>query len=69
MWRWLRPSSRRSTSSKWRWFRWRFDELLRAGHADDDVLALTIDREVDLHLAVDLLRRGCPHATAVRILL
>ena len=50
-------------------FRWRLEELLEAGYAPDDALTLTSKREVDLHLAVDLPRRGCPHATAVRILL
>ena len=48
---------------------WRLRELLKAGYARDDALTLTTKREVDLHLAVDLPRRGCPHATAVRILL
>ena len=47
-------------------FRWRLDELLGAGYALDDALTLTTEREVDLHLAVDLPQRGCPHATAVR---
>ena len=49
--------------------RWRFHELLRAGYASDDALTLTMDWEVDLHLAIDLPRRGCPHATALRILM
>ncbi len=49
--------------------RWRFHELLRAGYADNDALTLTTHREVDLHLATELPRRGCPHATALRILL
>ena len=50
-------------------FRWRLEELLEAGYALEDALTLTVEREVDLHVAVDLPRRGCPHATAVRILL
>jgi hypothetical protein len=50
-------------------FRWRLDELLQAGYTLDDALTLTSMLEVDLHLAVDLPRRGCPHATALRILL
>ena len=50
-------------------FRWRLDELLEAGYALDDALTLTTTPDLDLHLAVDLPRRGCPHATAVRILL
>ena len=50
-------------------FRWRLDELLRAGYSINDALTLTAMREVDLHLAVELPRRGCPPATAARILL
>ena len=50
-------------------FRWRLHELLRAGYACDDAVTLTVHFEVDLHLAIDLPRRGCPHATALRILL
>jgi hypothetical protein len=49
--------------------RWRFDELVRAGYDDEDAMILAHDRGVDLHLATDLLRRGCPSATAVRIVL
>ena len=50
-------------------FRWRLDELLGAGYAINDALTLTAMCEVDLHVAIELPRRGCPHATAVRILL
>ena len=50
-------------------FRWRLHELLSAGYACDDAVTLTVHLEVDLHLAIDLPRRGCPHATALRILL
>lgn len=50
-------------------FRWRLDELLKAGYPCDDALTLSTNLEVDLHLATDLPRRGCPHATALRILL
>ncbi len=49
--------------------RWRFDELLRAGYDHEDAMALAHSRDVDLHLATDLLRRGCPSGTAVRIVL
>ena len=49
--------------------RWRLHELLRAGYARDDAIVLTSHREVDLHLATDLVRKGCPPATALRILL
>ena len=50
-------------------FRWRLDELLKAGYPCDDARTLSANLEVDLHLATDLPRRGCPHATALRILL
>jgi hypothetical protein len=49
--------------------RWRLHELLRAGYACDDTIVLTSHREVDLHLATDLVRHRCPPATALRILL
>ena len=49
--------------------RWRLDELIRAGYPPTDALLLSGRREVDLHLAARLLRRGCPAATALRILL
>ena len=48
---------------------WRLHERLKAGYDRDAAVVLTTHREVDLHLAIDLPRRGCPHATAVRILL
>jgi hypothetical protein len=47
---------------------WRADELERAGFATEDVLRLALDPEVDLHLARDLVARGCPHDVALRIL-
>ena len=49
--------------------RWRLHEAIRAGYAYEDALVLTTHLEVDLWLAIDLPRRGCPHATAMRILL
>jgi hypothetical protein len=49
--------------------RWRLSELVAAGYCWDDALMLATHVEVDLHLAGDLLRRGCPPATALRILL
>lgn len=47
---------------------WRASTLLSAGYDDDAALDLALDRRVDLHLAVELLTRGCPQDTAVRIL-
>jgi hypothetical protein len=49
--------------------RWRLHELLEAGYESDDALTLMAHVEVDLQLATELPRRGCPHATAMRILL
>jgi hypothetical protein len=39
------------------------------GYGFDDALALAVQPEVDLHLAADLFRSGCPPETAMRILL
>ena len=47
----------------------RFHGLLRAGYPCDEAITLTSHQEVDLHRATDLVRRGCPPATALRILL
>lgn len=49
--------------------RWRLEELIRAGYAPGDALVLSGRPGVDLHVAVNLLKRGCPPRTAVRILL
>ena len=47
---------------------WRLEVLAAAGFPVDlaEVLA---ESTVDLHEAVELVRRGCPHDLAVRILL
>jgi hypothetical protein len=49
--------------------RWRVTELARAGYDADDACELASRSYVDLHLAIELLERGCPPATALRILL
>lgn len=49
--------------------KWRMDELERAGYDGRLALKLGLRSYVDLHRAVDLLRRGCPPETAARILL
>jgi hypothetical protein len=49
--------------------RWRFDELVRAGYEDEEAMELAFHLDVDLHFATNLLRRGCPSSTAVRIAL
>ena len=49
--------------------RWRLEQLLRAGYQETDALLLAETTQIDLHLATDLLRRGCAADTALRILL
>ena len=46
---------------------WRLEELLRAGYDVEDATEVAFNLEIDLHRATDLVRRGCPSATAVRI--
>jgi hypothetical protein len=48
---------------------WREEELGRVGYERATARDLAERAYVDLHLAMDLLRRGCPAETAVRILL
>lgn len=47
---------------------WRFESLRKAGYGDREALELAMRRDVDLHLAVRLIRLGCDHETAIRIL-
>ena len=47
---------------------WRLEQLCAAGYDGEAALALALDTRIDLHLAVSLLRRGCPAETAWRIL-
>ena len=49
--------------------RWRAEELERAGYEPISAAELAARQDVDLHLAVELLERGCPVDTALRILL
>ena len=49
--------------------RWRGEELERAGYSRDGAAALAARLEVDLHEAIDLVKRGCPPEIAQRILL
>lgn len=50
-------------------FEWRLETLLRAGFAGDAAHSLAACSHVDLHVAVGLVKRGCPPETALRILL
>ena len=46
----------------------RFDCLVRAGYPTDAAVQLAENRDVSLHDAVELLKRGCPVSEALRIL-
>jgi hypothetical protein len=48
---------------------WREEELERVGYGREMARHLAERTYVDLHLAMDLLQRGCPAETALRILL
>jgi hypothetical protein len=49
--------------------RWRATELERAGFAPDTAHILALRPDVDLHIAVGLLERGCSPELAAEILL
>jgi hypothetical protein len=49
--------------------RWRQGELERAGFSPRDAASLASRHDVDLHRAIDLLKRGCPEGLALEILL
>jgi len=49
--------------------RWRAEELERAGYAPGVAHELALRPEIDLHIAVDLLQRGCSEELALEILL
>jgi hypothetical protein len=48
---------------------WREEELERVGYGREIARDLAERMYVDLHFAMDLVRRGCPPDTALRILL
>jgi hypothetical protein len=48
---------------------WRHEELERAGYDPESALVLAASHDVDLHDAVDLLKRGCTIDLALQILL
>jgi len=48
---------------------WRLDTLERAGYDAESAAVLAASPEVDLHLAVSLVKGGCPVALALQILL
>lgn len=48
---------------------WRLVSLRRAGYDSESAAVLAASHDVDLHLAVALLERGCPPELALQILL
>ena len=48
---------------------WRIEELERAGYSHRSAGRLAARHDIDLHLAVGLLERGCPPQLALKILL
>jgi hypothetical protein len=48
---------------------WRLERLEAAGYPSEDARVLSERHDIDLHLALRLLERGCPVETALRILL
>jgi hypothetical protein len=48
---------------------WRFSQLTRSGYGFDDAITLAARFDIDLHIAADLVSRGCPPRLALRILL
>lgn len=48
---------------------WRHEELERAGYDPESALVLAASHDVDLHGAVNLLRKGCSVDLALQILL
>ena len=48
---------------------WRAEELERAGYPVRDAELLAVRHDIDLHLAIDLVRQGCPVPVALQILL
>jgi hypothetical protein len=49
--------------------RWRCDELERAGYDRGSAAQLARRSDVDLHMAVKLIQRGCSPELALKILL
>lgn len=49
-------------------FRWRFEQLERAGYPGDAAIELAGRQDIDLHLALDLRAHGCSAELAFRIL-
>ena len=48
--------------------KWRSQQLEAAGYSPHDAYRLAERTDIDLHVAADLLRDGCPPEVALRIL-
>jgi hypothetical protein len=48
---------------------WRTEALSRAGYSDADAARIAARHDIDLHMATDLLRQGCPVELALQIVL
>jgi hypothetical protein len=48
---------------------WRAEALERAGYGAAAAAEIAVRHDIDLHVATDLLGRGCPADLALRILL
>jgi hypothetical protein len=48
---------------------WRREALERGGYPPEAAAALARRHDIDLHVAVGLIARGCPPETALKILL
>lgn len=49
--------------------RWRVEQLAKVGYSWPAAMVVAANTQIDLHLAVDLVHRGCRPDVAVRILL
>jgi hypothetical protein len=61
-WHWFRAASKETHFEGFRC--WRFEQLLRAGYEEEDATEIAFHLDIDLHYAIELVRRGCPSATA-----
>jgi hypothetical protein len=50
-------------------YKWRLAELERAGYDPASASLIAAELKVDLHVAIQLVKRGCSIETALRILL
>lgn len=50
-------------------YEWRCEELQEAGYDEEAASLVAAQSDIDLHEACDLMKRGCPVETALRILL